>query len=48
VIKALGRELRDGRSTTPRRGKRTTAFPGLACKGNSAIRPIKEQLDEVV
>lgn len=48
VIKALRRELRDGRSTTPRRGKRTAAFPQLACKGDFVIRPTKEQLDDVV
>jgi toxin-antitoxin system PIN domain toxin len=46
VVRALRRELRDGRSTTPRRGRPTTAFPALACKGDFVIRPTKDQLPD--
>lgn len=48
VVNALRRELRDGRSTSPRRRKRPAAFPTLACKGDFVIQPTKEQLDDVV
>jgi len=48
IVHALRRELRDGRSTTSRRRKRSAAFPTLACKGDFVIQPTKEQLDDVL
>ena len=48
VVTALRRELRDGRGTTGRKPKRTSAFPSLACKGDFVIQPTKEQLADVV
>lgn len=48
VVRALQRELRDGRSTPVRRRPRRARFPALACKGDFVIRPTKEQLDDVV
>ena len=48
VVRALRRELRDGRGAPARRRTKSTAFPSLACKGDFVIRPTKEQLDDVV
>ncbi len=48
VVRALQRELRDGRATPSRRRGRPTAFPTLACKGDFVIQPTKDQLDDVV
>lgn len=48
MIRALQRELRDGRNTPVRRRRRTAAFPALACKGDFVIQPTKAQLDDVV
>jgi hypothetical protein len=48
VVRALRRELRDGRSTRSRGRRRSKAFPTLACKGDFVIQPTKEQLDDVV
>ena len=48
VVRALQRELRDGRSTPARRRSRRAGFPTLACKGDFVIQPTKEQLDDVV
>lgn len=47
VVRALQRELRDGRGTPARRRSRSAAFPTLACKGDFVIQPTKEQLDDV-
>jgi hypothetical protein len=48
MIRALQRELRDGRGTPARRRRRRAGFPTLACKGDFVIQPTKEQLDDVV
>jgi hypothetical protein len=48
VVRALQRELRDGRGAPTRRRGRAAAFPSFACKGDFVIRPTKEQLADVV
>lgn len=48
VVRALQRELRDGRSVPARRAGRRGSFPALTCKGDFVIRPTKEQLDDVI